>query len=178
MNRRFLVAGAILGGLTLFVWRSLANAAVPWPGPPVQGFRGNGSAQVELIDAIRPYAAGNGIYYSSYGVFAVMSVLPDRSDKAAGIGSRLAGELALDMVVALALAALLQAITCSAVLERAGVLALAGLAAALVTYGSDTIGYGFPLAYAFARAMELVVGFFLAGLVLAWLAQRMSPTES
>ncbi len=159
MRTRFLVLGTLVGAVVLFVWQSIANAAIPWYQRQIKPFRDPAAA----VSAIRAQAPVNGVYTDSRGVFAFVSFDADMHDKTRDMGPMLAKEFALDIVVAFALCLLLERLPSFGTATTAATLGLAGGMVTLAAVGSTTIWYGVPAAWALVSVIDEAIAFALAG---------------
>src|SRR6266478_6439219 len=82
MNARFLILGALAGGVVIFFWGAVTHAALP---QPLHYF----TDEPLLIEAIRAHTTGNGVYLASRGVFASVAFRPDFADKAQNLAPNL-----------------------------------------------------------------------------------------
>lgn len=168
MNAKYLLAGAIVGGIVLFLWGFVTHSALP---QPMDYFKDD-QAVVQLLRANAPV---NGIYFSPRGIFASVAVLPDLGDKTKNIVPNLLRQLCSDMLAGLLLAIFLARLP-GTVMQRAGWLALAGAAAFVLKFVPYWNWYGFPVRFVGMEALDLVGKFFLGGMVLGWLMKKLVPT--
>ncbi len=168
MHAKFLLLAALLGGLTIFIWGALAHTALALPGAmyPLK----DGTA---VIDAIRAQAPDNGVYYDARGLLAVVSLRPDMADKSKDLGANLGMEFVTNCAEALLLVFLLARSRAKGVFERAQLTGLMGLAAFLGLEISYWNWYGFSPRFVMGGLVDIVVGWYLAGLVLGWLMKKM-----
>jgi hypothetical protein len=82
MNTKLLVVGTVAGGLILFIWGAVSHmVVVP---EPVKRFP-DPNAAMEFMQA---KTQGNGAYFDTRGIFLILSVLPDKSDKMPATSNR------------------------------------------------------------------------------------------
>jgi hypothetical protein len=184
-----IIPGGILGGLVLFVWSAIAHI------PPIgtAGERIVASAKEPVVlqaigesmteraiymlpglDSRRPLTAAEKQTWASRferGPAAVVAFSPRPADRA-WAGSSFATFFINEFLGALALGFLGAVIAVSlsgafGLWPRALVLAAVGLIATIDVDVSYWNWYGFPTSYLFAQFFDHVVGWFLAGLVLA-----------
>lgn len=167
MHTKYLLLAALLGGLTIFIWGALSHTALELSGGmyPLK----DGTA---VIDAIRSQAPNNGVYYDSRGLLAVVSLRPDMADKSQHMGANLGIEFATNCAEALLLAFLLARSRAKGVFERAQLTGLMGLAAFIGLEISYWNWYGFSPRFVMQGLVDIVVGWYLAGLVLGWLLKK------
>jgi hypothetical protein len=168
MHTKFLLLATLLGGLTIFIWGAVSHTALELPGAmyPLQ----DGTA---VIDAIRSQAPANGVYYDPRGLLAVVALRPDMADKSKDMGANLWIEFATNCAEALLLAFLLTRCRAKGVFERAQLTGLMGLVAFIGLEVSYWNWYGFSPRFVMGNLVDIVVGWYLAGLVLGWLMKKM-----
>jgi hypothetical protein len=172
MRFRYLVVGSVVAGVCLFVWGALSNMLLPLGSGALREF----SEDAAVVQSIRANAPANGIYLSPKGVFAAVSFQPDMSDRAASIAPFLAREFAADVAIGLMLAILLGLAGVSTAGQAAAVTGAAALAAGVAVPVSDWNWFGFSPAFTAGAAVELLIGWILAGLVLVLLKRKLSAT--
>jgi hypothetical protein len=168
MKTKFVVVGAVLAGLVIFVWGAIWNSTLD---ELVMKRFANDAA---VATTIRQGAPTNGLYYSSRGVVAAVAMRPDMAQITnAEMGPYLVKEGVADLALGALLALLVLAFG-SVTAARDGVLcALAGLAAGVGIAFSEAIWFGFPWSYALLATGEQVFGWLLAGLALGWLRRKL-----
>ena len=173
MNVKFLVVGALVAGIVIFLWGTVSHVVLPWHKYTMDEFTDSGA----VLDEIAANTKGNGVYFGEQGVFAIVSVLPDRSDKTVDIGGNLVKQFVIDVVVGLLLAAFIIRSRSVSILGRAAYLAAIGLAGGIAIHVAHWNWYGFSTSYTVVNVLDLVITWFLAGLVLAALAKKMAPSR-
>ena len=98
MRGKYLLIGTLAAGLTLFVWQTISNVAIPWHTATMK--ESNNAAVVQAIHAAAP---ANGVYFSPQGVLAAVSFTPDMADKTKAMGGNLVKQAVIDLIVALLL---------------------------------------------------------------------------
>lgn len=78
MNGKYLIVGAIVGGIVLFLWGAVTHAVLP---APMHAFTNEDA----VTQAIRTNTAGNGVYFAKSGILASVAFLPDYGDKTLNI---------------------------------------------------------------------------------------------
>ena len=169
MRVKFLLLGPLVAAITIFVWGAFSHLALPWHITTLKEFQNNQT----VLDAGRANTSGNGIYFSPEGIFAVVALLPDLSDKTQDIGGNMAVQFVTDLIVALLLAIVLLSVRSTTVLGRATVTARVGLAAGIAIHVAHWNWYGFSPAYTMVNLLDVAIGWFLAGLVLGALMKKM-----
>lgn len=197
MSGRGLLA-ALLGAVAMFLWMSLAHMALPLGEVGIQEMPN----ERPVLDAMRSSIGdASGLYF-----FPGMGVAPNapRSERSAAMeryGEKLAanpsgfvvyhppganglslGRLAFELLIEFLetlLAVLLLGMTRLASYgSRVGFVTLAGLLAVLGTNLSYWNWYGFPANYTAAYMTTQLVGFFVAGLVIAAILRRGGPAPA
>jgi hypothetical protein len=106
----------------------------------------------------------------------VVSLRPDMADKSKHMGTNLGIEFATNCIEALLLTFLLWRSRAQGVFERAQLSGLMGLAAFIGLEISYWNWYGFSPRFVMGGLVDIVVGWYLAGLVLGWLMKKMRVT--
>ncbi len=169
MNTKFLISGAVVGGLLLFVWGAAYHMIIPWEKIALSEFKDTPA----IVQAVRANAPQNGMYFAPQGVFAAVSFFPDMSDKTNLMGPMMVRELIKDLAVGLLLSVVLLWVGPSTVLGRARLLAMIALTAAISEYISDWNWYGFSGSFTLLSMGDIVIGWFLTGLALGGLMNKM-----
>jgi hypothetical protein len=170
MHNKFLVGGGVAAGLVLFVWSAAYHMLIPWEKIALNEFKDTGA----MVQAVKANAPANGMYFAPQGVFAAVAFLPDSSDKTALMGTNMAIEVVKDIVVGLLLAVILPWARTRTVVGRGALLGAIGLAAALSEHVSEWNWYGFSGPFTLLTMGDIVIGWFLAGLVLGALMNKMA----
>ena len=169
MRGKFLLYGTLAAGVTLFVWQTISNVALPWHQATMTELKDNAAA----VQAIHAAAPVNGVYFSNQGIIAAVSFTPDMADKTKmSMTPNLAKQLAIDLVAALLLCVLVARIGVGRKRDTALTLALGGVAAGIILELSDWNWYGFSASYASVNVIDLTIQFALAGAVIAWVYKR------
>jgi hypothetical protein len=175
-----LVLGAVLGGLTLFVWGAISHMLLPTSEWVLHGFA-NEEAVKQAIVTNTPQS---GVYFLPYVDTAEMSEEQQearmeeamrgpvifasvRLGPSASFGTLLVIQLLIEMLGALIATALLLQAKPLAYGGRVGF--VAGIAAVVAVAGNlpEWNWYNFSTPYTLAEMFDLLVGWTLAGLVLA-----------
>ena len=168
MNAKFLVTGAIVGGIVLFLWGGLTHSVLP---QPLREFKD----EKAVVDVIRANGSGNGVYFARRGMLASVALLPDLSDKSQSISQNLLIQLATDTLAALLLCLVLGGFRADSVPGHAGKLTLVGLAIVALKLAPYWNWYGFTPAFTAMEALDVVGKFFIGGLVLSALMKKLAP---
>jgi hypothetical protein len=164
---RFLTAGTLLGGILLSVLGWLTAGILP---PRYKPF--NDPAAV--VETIRSHVAEDDIYTAPQGLFAVVSLRPERSGHFQRVGLRLAAQCAVEFVVALGLSILLLAARISSPGSAALLLGFAGLVAGIETHFPNWNWAGFPTSYLLAGSGYLAANWAIAGWLLGSIRRRIA----
>jgi hypothetical protein len=165
MRGKSLLYGTLAAAITLFVWQTISNVAIPWHTATVKSFTDNTAA----VQAIRVVAPTNGVYASPEGVLAAVSFTPDMADKSKSMGPNMVKQIVIDLIAALLLCLVVGHIGVGRKRDVALNLGLAGLAAGIIKEMSDWNWYGFSASYAIVNEIDLTIQFALAGIVIAWI---------
>jgi hypothetical protein len=174
MRGKYLLYGTLAAAITLFVWQTISNVAIPWHAATVMAFKDNTAA----IQAIRAQAPTNGVYASPEGVVAAVSLTPDLADKSKSMGPNMVKQIVIDLVAAFLLCFVVARIGVVRKRDTALTLGVAGLAAGIIKEMSDWNWYGFSASYAIVNEIDLAIQFAIAGVVLAWLYKREMRAET
>lgn len=164
MRIRYLVLAMVAGGLVLFLWQTISNAAIPWHTMTMREFPADSAAAV----AVRAMAPANGVYASRFGVIAAVRLAPGITDQSGGAAMLplLGKQLVLDVLVAGVLALVALRMPSDAAIRTAATIALGTLAVALCIEISNVIWYGFTMPFGSVDVLDQTIAFFLAGLVI------------
>ena len=163
---RIVIAG-LLGGLAMYVWSSLAHVALPLGNTGVKALP-HEAADVAALKA--DLGDKSGLYLAPArmdappgpGVLVVYHSTPTQMDP-----KTLAGEGLSELVRSILAAVLLSLTALRGYLPRAGFVGLVGLTATLTTNPSYWLWYKFPTDYTLAYIGIELVGYVVAGLVIA-----------
>jgi len=170
MKTKFMLIGAVVAGLVLFVWGAIWNMSLD---DLVMKQFANDQA---VATAVHQAAPANGLYYSTRGVVAAVRMRPDMSDLSnAPMAPFLIREGVTDVALGVLLAMLVLAFGSVTVARDGVLLALAGLAAGVGISFSDSIWFGFPWSFALLETGEQVFGWLLCGLALGLLRRKLLP---
>ena len=168
MKTKFVLIGALVAGLVIFVWGAAWNTSLD--GLVLKQFANDQA----VATAVRQAAPANGLYFSSRGVIAAVRMAPDLRDLSnAPMGPFLIKEGITDIALGALLAMLVLAFGLVTVLRDGVLLGLAGLAAGVGVSFSNAIWFGFPWSFALLETGEQVFGWLLAGLALGLLRRRL-----
>lgn len=180
---RLLIAG-LLGGIAMFIWTSLAHTALPLGQAGFQEIPNDAAVIASLQGALGEKdglyifpGSGNGTKSEDA---ASRKTMEDRTAKEASgllvyhppgrdtaMGPYIGKELALELVQTLILAWLISGLAVSSFGGRTLAAVAVGVVVAIGTNGSNMIWYGYPAAFTHAAIIIQLVGYAVAGLVIA-----------
>lgn len=168
---RILLAG-LLGGLAMYVWSTVAHVATPLGSIGVSTLPNESTTVANLASSIGDKA---GLYLfpanmnaSSSAASAPGGLLVFRPNAPTTLQtSQLVAEFVTELVEALLAAWLLAQTAIVGYALRAGFVTVVGVVAAVVANIPYWNWYGFPLSYSLAYGFIEIVGFLVAGLVIA-----------
>ncbi len=147
--------------------------ALPWHDRTMREFT-DADAVTSVLAANAPE---RGVYMAVSGVFASVQIDPAVPDRTQLIGSMLARQAGINLLVALVLAFLVGTAARRPVSVVALRLAALGLAAGMIVHLSQWNWFGFGPGFAVVNMIDLAIGWGIMGLVLGWLAARMLPAD-
>ncbi len=180
---RLLIAG-LVGGIAMFIWSALAHTVLPLGETGMQMVAPDSAVaaalQAELGDKAGLYGFP-GVAGDPHRDEAAMAAMTEKMKTGASgliiyhapgynppMSTLMGRELALEIVQSLILAWLLTKLAVSGLGARATAAGLVGVAVALSTNGSYWNWWGFPADYTLAAIVIQIVGYTLAGLVIAF----------
>lgn len=180
-----IILAAILGGLIVFIWSAIAHMFTPL------GMMGLSviANEAPVTDAIRANVPKSGMYFFP-GMDMSQKPTPEYEQKykagpsgliIATVGGSevmspkmLGGEL-LTNIIGAYIAAILAAMMVGTMMKRAFAIALLAIFASVSLTFSYWIWYGFPAAFVLGELVTELIGWALAGLVIAKLVPPASP---
>ena len=181
MTGRVVLAG-VLGGVAMYVWASVAHMS-PLGMIGFKELPNEATAVAALQTAVRE--AGGLYIFPSQGGAADKAAYAEKLKttpqgvlvyKPAGTPMMTPGqlivELVLELVEAVLAAWLLSQTALSAFWSRVRFVTAIGVVVAITTNGSYWNWYGYPVDYTLANIFMQVVGFFVAGLVIAFMTRN------
>lgn len=179
---RILLAG-LLGAIAMFVWLSVAHIATPLAQMGVSGL----PSEQTVIDAV--HGAKSGFYLFPWTEDMSEAGMKTQQAKldTGGMGLlvyRAPGTASVSMAKPMVhefLNELVQALIAAWLLAQAAIIGYArrvtfvtaiGVAAGISTNVSYMVWYGFPVSYTIANVAMTVIGYFVAGLVIAAVLRR------
>jgi len=172
MHARYLLSAALLGGIVSFGWGAFTHNALPAAEP--HAF----SDSTAVVQTVKANAPSNGVYYDSRGLFAAVTFHSDLSSRYDGMLYPIVHQGLICIVVAGLLAWVLLRLPVWPASGTGFLLATIALAAGIALLLPATNWYGFPLKFQLVQLADIVVGWFLMGLVIGWLRNRMLRAEA
>jgi hypothetical protein len=177
MNARAIGISAAVGTIAMFAWQSVSQIVIPWHAATMQEVS---DTTPRAVPAIRQLARSNGVYFSRYGALIVVRTAPDNSSQMsmAAMGPMLAKQAGIDLVVVTALCFLVGFLIDRSPVGVAKAMALAGFAMITVQELAMANWYGFTSSWAAVNIVDQTISFFLTGLVVGALMQRLSRGDA
>ena len=182
-----LAKGAILGGLAMFVWSSISWMVLDWHMGTFKRFEN----EAQVAEVLKANAtAGAGIYllpYSGKGVdqeaamqksaagpFSFMSLRP--GSKESGMGALMLKQFVADVLAALLVTILLLQMQHLSYGKRVVMATTTALAAGAMVVLPNWVWWEFSMPWTIVSMLDLLIGWTLAGLVIAWVAKDAPDT--
>jgi hypothetical protein len=169
---RYLLVGTLATAVTLFVWQSISNTAIPWHSASMHPIT---PAAVQAVHTALPE---NGLYGANEGIIAVVHTTPDMRDLTKEMGLPLARQIVIDLLAALVLGAVVLRLPRRGALVTGVSLALVSAAFTTILSISDWNWYGYPFLFELVNVIDLAIQGLLAGLILGWAVGRFAPAEA
>lgn len=176
MNARAIGISTVVGTIAMFAWQSVSQMVIPWHRATMQEVS---DTTARAVPAIRQLAKGNGVYFSRYGALIAVRTAPDNSSQMsmAAMVPMLAKQAGIDLVVVTALCFFVGFLIDRSPLGVAMAMALAGFAMITVQELAMANWYGFTYSWAAVNIADQTISFFLTGLVVGALMQRLSKGD-
>ncbi len=186
-----LLLSAVLGGLAVFGWGSVSWMALPWHERALHGF----ADETQVAQVVMAKAPASGVYVLPYVPMSENNTHPDITERAMrdaqerrrqgpfiyaavtreGVATDMARQFGLaigvNVVVAWLIAMLLAQTQGLDYVRRAVFVATAGVIIGMAGYVPNLIWWHFPLAYTIVDVIDAVIGWSLAGLIIAGLVK-------
>lgn len=169
MKLRYLLSAALLGGIVMFAWSAAFHFSGVAPGLAPKAFADSNA----VVEVVRANAPENGIYFEGRGLFAAVAFRPDLGQKFDSMARPMLIQFGIEAAVSLLLAWVLLRLPIWPVLGTGSLFATVAVAAGIETLVAEANWYGFPLPHQLGQLADLVIGWFLLGIVLGWLRNRM-----
>lgn len=174
MKLKFLLLAAVLGGLVSFAWGAVAHVSMIFPSVQPKAF----TDSTGVVQFVKANAPENGVYFEGRGLLAVVSFRPDLGPKFESLTVPMLKQFLIEVAVALVLAWVLLRLPVWSPWGTGSLFATIGLAAAVEQLLPEANWYGFPIPFQLAELAIFVIGWFLMGLVIGWLRNRMLRTAA
>lgn len=172
------IKAGVLGGIILFIWGAISWMVLPWHQPTIHQFK-NEKAVSEVIQA---NASRSGVY-----LFPSMFNKQETAQNGPMIFASVNLKGSMSMVIPLLLSLLIQIIAACLVawmvfqttfgyLCRVWFVVVFGIAAGMISQLPNWNWFGFEINFVGVMLADLIIGWFLAGLVIA--AFRKNPKMS
>ncbi|HTT07246.1 MAG TPA: hypothetical protein VMH34_00415 [Gammaproteobacteria bacterium] len=189
---------AVLGGLAVFAWGSVSWMALPWHERALHGF----ADEAPVAQAVMANAPASGVYVLPYVPMSKNNTHPDITDRAmqdalarrqqgpfvyasvtregvdTSMGPQFGLAIGLNVLVAWLIATMLGQTQNLDYLRRVMFVATAGVVIALAGYAPNVIWWHFPPAYTIVDVADAIIGWSLAGLIIAGLVEGKSSSLS
>ena len=174
MRIKLLIAGSLAAGFALFAWQTISQVVVPWHEATMREFED----APRVVEVIRAGAPENGMYFAGQGILAAVAFTPTMADKTSMefMGPMLLRQFATNVLIGLLLCLMLVTVQGVSPATGARIAAIAAAAAALTINVSNSIWYGFSMAFTLVNSVDLVIGWAIAGAVIGWLGRRIAPS--
>ena len=172
---RTILAG-VLGAVAMFVWSGIANLALPLGTVGISRAPDEAKVQAALQATL---GQRSGLYVvpmsamkakAPPGTAAVVGYLGN-GEPFGVTPSKLVAEFVVELAVSVLAAVLLATTRLGGFVQRAGFVVALGLFAAVMTNASNMIWFAFPLDYTLAYASIQLIGFAIAGVIIALVAK-------
>jgi len=158
---------ALLGAVILFIWSTISWMVLPWHQGEVNLYN-TASAQ-----AVTQQGRVTSIQVDIGGNKSLIKAKVIRSKpNASSMTMRLVGQFIVQYIAAWLVAVMLFTTRMKRYGCRVGFVVLFGLAAGVICYFPHWIWFRIPAYYTFVNLFDLVIGWLLAGLGLAWLVKK------
>lgn len=176
MNIKAIAVAVLAGSTAMFAWQSISNTVLPWHMATMSEVA---DSTVASVAATRRLAPSNGVYFSRYGTLMAVRIAPDTVDQTsmAAMGPMLIKQAALNLVVVTALCLLVGFLGDRSPIGVAKVASLAGFAMIAGQELSHSIWFGFTAAWAAVNVIDQTISFFLTGLVVGAVLQRLTRDD-
>lgn len=164
---------SIAAGLVLFVWGFISWAVLPWHNMVANKF----TDEAAVAQVLKANSPRQGIYYLPFSekdhgpnqVGAFANVLPQGTEM--NMGKQMATGVITQIIGAFLVLLLLSHTSGLNYWGKVGFVALVGLIIGFVSHAPYWNWFGFPPAYVVVTILDMLIGWILAGLVVARFAQ-------
>lgn len=179
-----LIVAGILGGIILFIWGTISWMVLPWHKKTMHEF----TDQTAVSQVIQANAPTSGIYFSpsmkqKQQVATTQQIKPPMIFAAINLKGMPAtlwpcmiAALITQVIAAFLVAWLLMGTAMTHYICRVGFVVVFALAAGIVTHIPNWIWFRFSTDYTVVAIADLLIGWFLAGLVIAMIVPSRKTT--
>lgn len=171
MRLRYLLTAAVLGGTVSFGWGMVSHMVLDLQGQEFRAFADSNA----VVETIRANAPEPGIYFDGRGLFASVFFRTDMTPRFDPMTPYLLRQLLVEVAVALVLAWVLLRLPLMTAFQTGILFGIVALAAGMEQLVPMHIWYGFPHSTVAAEGLDLIVGWFIVGVVLGALRKRLAP---
>jgi hypothetical protein len=180
---RYLIQGGVLGGIVLFIWSAISWMALPFHDQHLKGFTNETLVESALMASLEKEAGGVYILPNPMSPAHLTAEANQRAQQKMQSGPfalvvmnpKGGGSMPQNMALALVIQILGAALVTGLLLKtggmkywgRVGFVVLFGIAAGVVCWLPQWNWWGFSAGFVLTELMDLLVGWFLAGLVIA-----------
>lgn len=168
---RFVIVGAIVGGVLLSVLGFVTAAILP---PRYKPFKDPSA----VVETIRANTTTNEIYTAPQGLFVAVALRPDGSNWLQAPARRLALQVGVEFAVAFCLSLLVTATSFTRPMAVAGFLGFIGAVAGAEVHVPESNWSGFPWLHTTAAITYLAANWFVTGLALGALRHRFRASDA
>ena len=169
-----LFLGAVSGGLIVFMWSAVSWMALPWHKLTMEKFMNEAAVSEFMVQN----APKQGVYLLPWamekaqgGPLLLAAISPEGPRS---MGQTMVFSLLVQILGAFFVTFLVLEGKIPKYRDRAGCAAAFAFAAGVVCYLPNWIWWGVPLVYTVVNMLDLLIGWFLAGLAIAKIAQPTS----
>jgi len=174
MRLRYLVTAAVVGGIVSFGWGAVSHLALNLEGREFKAFADSNA----VVQTVKANAPENGVYFDGRGLFAAVSFRQDLGQRYESLTGSFLRQLLVEMAVVLVLAWVLLRLPPMTALQTGILFGIVALAAGMEQLVPMHIWFGFPHSIIAAEGIDLIVGWFVVGLVLGTLRIRLAPVAA
>lgn len=166
-----LLKGALLGGLVVFLWSAISWMLLPWHGKTMNGFKD----EAKVAEVILANTDKSGVYFMPAKDESQMAKGPIvfgavRREGMTGMTVPMIISFGIDILGAGLITWLLLQTSGRSLMGKVGFVVIFALAAGIVCLLPEWNWWGYSLGYTAVAVIDLIVGWFLAGLVIARVA--------
>jgi hypothetical protein len=174
MRFGYLFTAAVVGGAVSFGWGAVSHLALNLEGREFKSFADSNA----VVQTVKANAPENGVYFDGRGLFAAVSFRQDLGNRFEAPLEYYIRQFLVCLAVALVLAWVLLRLPPMTALQTGILFGIVALAAGIEQLVPMHIWYGFPRSMVAARGFDVIVGWFLIGLVLGGLRGRLAPVAA